>query len=127
MKRTKLRLAAACILFTALGCGGGDRGNTFTAPPAPVATSIEVQGNGQTVRVGQVVGTAPLVTVKDQAGAAMSGVSVAFVVSSGSGTLNGGSAITNASGIATLPTWTLGTTPGANSVTATATGGSNPS
>jgi cysteine peptidase C11 family protein len=56
----------------------------------------------------------------------MSGVTVTFAVSAGGGNLSGTSAGTNASGVATLPTWTLGTAPGVNSATATAVGGSNP-
>jgi hypothetical protein len=119
-----LAVSATLIL---LGCsGGGEGGNTFVAPTAPVASSIEVQGNAQTVRIGQVVSSAPVVIVKDQSGVAMSGIAVTFVISSGAGTLSGTSATTNASGAATLPTWTLGTTPGANAVTVTAVGGSNP-
>jgi hypothetical protein len=124
------RLLAACTLFTLIDCAGGEAGNTFTAPPPPpppVATTIEVQGSGQTVRIGQALSTAPSVTIKDQNGKTMSGVGVNFAVSAGAGTLSGVSATSNGSGVATLPTWTLGTTPGANAVTATAVGGVNPS
>jgi hypothetical protein len=49
-------------------------------------------------------------------------VSVTFAVASGGGSITGGSTTTNASGIATVGSWTLGTTAGPNTLTATATG-----
>jgi hypothetical protein len=126
MKSTILsRFFAISAVLTMIGCGG-DKGTTFTEPPPPIATTIEVQGSGQIARIGQALPVSPTVIVKDQSNAPMSGVSVTFAVSGGGGALSDGSATTNASGVATLPTWTLGTVPGANTVTATAVGGSNP-
>src|SRR5712671_5691230 len=131
MKRViSTRDLALSFVLALFGCGGAPTGNTFTDPPPPpaaVATTIEVQGSGQTARIGQALSVAPVVVVKDQTGKTMSSVSVTFVVSTGGGSLAAGSATTGADGAATLPSWTLGTTPGANSVTAAAVGGSNPS
>jgi small subunit ribosomal protein S11 len=63
------------------------------------------------------------VAVTDAHGNAVSGVAVTFAVSSGAGTLaSSGSVVTDSGGIATSPTWTLGTTAGPNLLTATATG-----
>ena len=57
MKSTRIRLVAASILFTVLGCSGGPRGNTFTEPPPPpappVLTSLGVSFPTATVLVGQ--------------------------------------------------------------------------
>ncbi len=54
----------------------------------------------------------------------LSGVVVTFAVASGGGTISpvNGQATTNASGIATLTSWTLGTTAGAQTLSASATG-----
>ena len=52
----------------------------------------------------------------------VSGVAVTFAVASGGGSVTGASATTNASGIATVGSWTLGTTAGANTLTATSAG-----
>jgi hypothetical protein len=123
--RIRFLFIAASAVITVLGCGG-DKGTTFTEPPPPVVTTVEVQGSEQTARIGQILTSAPTVVVKDQSGTPMSGVSLTFAVSAGGGTLDGTSATTNSSGVATLPAWTLGTTPGNNAVTVTALGGNNP-
>jgi len=76
-------------------------------------------GDGQSATAGAAVTTLPSVIVKDADGAAVSGVSVAFAVASGGGTITGASATTGADGIATVGSWTLGTTAGTNTLTAT--------
>ena len=48
-------------------------------------------------------------------------VPVTFAVTSGGGTITGGTATTNAQGIATVGSWTLGVAAGPNSLTATST------
>jgi hypothetical protein len=57
MNRTNIRLVAAFVLFTVLGCTGTQRGNTFTEPPPPPApptlTSVGVSFPGGTVVIGQ--------------------------------------------------------------------------
>jgi Bacterial Ig-like domain (group 2) len=57
MKSTRIRLVAASILFSVLGCTGGSRGNTFTEPPPPpappVLTSLGVSFPTATIPVGQ--------------------------------------------------------------------------
>src|SRR5206468_488868 len=50
------------------------------------------------------------------------GVTVTFAVAPGSGSITGASQTTNASGIASVGSWTLGTTAGTNTLTATASG-----
>ena len=65
----------------------------------------------------------PSVLVRDFAGAPVSGVSVTFTVAQGSGSVTGATSLTNASGIATIGSWTIGATPLAtNSLTASAGG-----
>jgi hypothetical protein len=55
-----------------------------------------------------------LVIVKDVNGNAVPRVSVTFAVVTGGGNVKGGSQTTNASGIAAVGSWTLGTTAGTN-------------
>ncbi len=76
-------------------------------------------GNNESATVGTAVSTAPSVIVKDQYGNPVASVSVTFEIATGGGSLTGGSATTNTSGIATVGSWTLGTTAGSNTLTAT--------
>src|SRR5438132_6739173 len=59
------------------------------------------------------------VIVKDANGNPVTGVAVTFAVTPGNGTITGGSQTTNGSGIATVGSWTLSATAGANTLTAT--------
>ena len=98
---------------------------TLNAGPASAATVNA--GNDQTSPAGTAVATAPSVKVSDQYGNGISGVSVAFTVLTGGGTLNGSTATTanattNSSGIASVTSWTLGQTVGSNTLRAVATG-----
>jgi hypothetical protein len=62
------------------------------------------------------------VLVRDGNSNPVPGVTVSFAVASGGGSLSGAAPLTNASGIATLGSWTLGTTAGSNTLTATVSG-----
>ncbi len=88
-----------------------------------VATQMAYNaGDAQTATAGSAVATAPSVIVKDANNQPLAGVNVVFAPASGGGSVTGGSATTNASGIATVGSWTLGTTAGTNTLTATSTG-----
>jgi adhesin/invasin len=100
-------LAGSPVTFTA----------TATAGPA---SSIAINaGNGQSATVNTAVATPPSVVVHDQFGNAVEGVGVTFAAASGGGSITGASQTTNASGIATVGSWTLGTAAGGNTLTAT--------
>jgi hypothetical protein len=71
-----------------------------------------IAGDGQTAPVGSAVAVAPSVQVADTFGNLVAGLQVDFQVLSGGGAVTGASAITNASGIATVGSWTLGATGG---------------
>jgi hypothetical protein len=88
---------------------------------AGAATTIAVNGgNNQSATVATAVAIAPSVKVTDAQGNAVSGVSVTFAVTSGSGSLvSTGVVTTDSTGVATSPAWTLGTTAGANTLAAT--------
>src|SRR5437773_5140244 len=64
----------------------------------------------------------PSVIVHDGSGNPVQGVTVTFAPAAGSGSVTGGTQTTNGSGIATVGSWTLSTTAGTNTLTATATG-----
>lgn len=93
-----------------------------TAGPA---SAITIQaGDGQTGTVNVDVATDPAVRVADQFNNPLANRSVTFTVTGGGGTStpSNGVVFTNAAGIATLTRWTLGGSPGANTLSATVTG-----
>jgi|tagenome__1003787_1003787.scaffolds.fasta_scaffold20982425_1 alpha-tubulin suppressor-like RCC1 family protein/5-hydroxyisourate hydrolase-like protein (transthyretin family) len=123
--------------FSGLSISGavGSRTLTFTssgltavsAQPIALAAGLaaQIQANGSTSVQGTVntaVGTLPAVVVKDASGNPVSGVAVTFAIPTGAGSLTGATATTNASGIATVGSWTLPKTSGQYTLTATATG-----
>jgi hypothetical protein len=94
-------------------------------------------GDAQTALSGAAVATAPSVKATDSFGNVVSGVTVTFSVTGGGGSGTTLSAVTNASGIATVGSWTLGsggvgcagatiTNCSRNALHAVATGGPNP-
>jgi adhesin/invasin len=96
---------------------------TFTATsraglPATVARTA---GDGQTATAGAAVSVAPSVTVTDQHGNPVVGLSVSFA-SSGNGSVTGSPATTSAAGVATVGSWTLPTVAGPDTLWATAGG-----
>jgi hypothetical protein len=94
---------------------------TFTATATPGAPALVVAstGNGQTAVAGSILPTSPSVVVRDTRGNPVSGVSVTFTVVSGGGILTGANATTNSAGVATVGSWRLGNTAGAQSIRAT--------
>src|SRR2546426_2324391 len=100
-------------------------GLTVTSAPFAIvagsATQIAVNaGNNQTQPAGTAVPIPPSVIVKDAKGNPVAGVAVTFAPANGG--ITGASQITNASGIAAVGSWTLATTAGPNTLTATSTG-----
>jgi len=93
-----------------------------TGVAGPAANVARQAGNGQSAPVGTAVATAPAVLVTDAFGNPRAGVAVTFAVASGGGSVGGASQTTNASGIATVGSWTLGGAAGTNTLTATVTG-----
>jgi alpha-tubulin suppressor-like RCC1 family protein len=101
--------AAKYVLFTA------------TANPGPVTALTKVTGDGQLWNAGSALPVAPRVKVADAFGNGVSGVSVTFTPAAGSGSVGAATVSTNASGFAQT-SWTLGATPGAQTLTAAASG-----
>jgi hypothetical protein len=111
---------AVGILLCLSACGGGSGGGTSTPRPAPSQVSITA-GNQQTAQVATVLPVNLAVKVTDSSGAAMSGIAVAWAVTSGGGSLANATAMTDSNGAATAQ-WKLGTATGANAATATVSG-----
>lgn len=95
---------------------------TATATAGPATTLVKLAGDAQSGFAGSNVTTAPSVTVSDAFGNPVSGANVTFAIGTGGGSLTGGAAVTSSFGAATVGSWRLGATPGANTLTATATG-----
>ena len=108
--------------LTATGAGLTPASVTFTStglPGAP-ATASAFAGNNQTATAGAIVTTPPAVKVTDANGNPVSGFTVQFATGAGSGAVTGGTAVTNSLGIAAVLGWTLGITPGVQTLVATA-------
>jgi len=110
-------LALAGLVVLQASCGGDSSG------PGPSAAAIAANSSTQiTAAPGTEVGEPPSVLVTDASGNPMSGVTVDFAVTAGGGSLTGSHVVSNSSGVATVGSWTLGTNPGPNTVTATTAG-----
>jgi hypothetical protein len=90
---------------------------------AGVPTAVtKVAGDAQSATAGTAVAIAPKVLVTDAFADPVAGVAVTFAVASGGGSITGASATTDASGFASVGSWTLGSIAGVNTLTATVTG-----
>ena len=109
-------LAVVPLLAFQLSCGGDSSGpgNVATTMSANSPTSINSPPGSQ-------VSERPSVVVYDQTGAPMSGVTVTFLPGAGGGSVTGESQVTNAQGIATVGSWTVGTAIGTYTLIASAT------
>jgi hypothetical protein len=119
-----LRATAGANTLTAAATGLSGSPVTFTAngiagSPTTIAAN---SATTQSATAGTVVATPPSVRVTDVSGNPVTGVVVNFAVTVGGGTIAPASVSTNASGIATLTSWTLGVVAGTNTVTATVAG-----
>jgi hypothetical protein len=93
-----------------------------TSTPGAVGqvTMTISQGNHQTAIVGQQVGVPPTIHIEDALHTAQVGVTVTFTVVSGGGSIVQEVQTTNDGGSAHPVSWTLGTSPGTNTLKATA-------
>src|SRR5204863_227128 len=103
-------LTGSPVTFTATGTAGAAATIAANSPTSQSATA------------GTAVTSPPSVIVKDANGNPVAQVAVTFAVAPGNGTITGASQTTNASGVATVGSWTLSATAGPNTLTATSTG-----
>ena len=109
------------LSFTSTGLAA-TTSNPFPLTAGSGTTIVASSLTSQSDTVGTAVAIPPAVLVTDASGNPVSGVSVTFAVTSGGGSITGGSASSDANGIAALTSWTLGSAVGTNTVTATAAG-----
>lgn len=134
MRGCVTRLGVIALLFVAAACSPA--APTGPDKPAPPPTASDPRailvsgGNAQTAPAGTPVPAVPQVRVTDQNGVGVAGISVAFQVTAGAGSVESASASTDAQGSASAGAWRLGaageqrlraTVSGVGSVTFTAT------
>lgn len=95
---------------------------TAMARAAAAATMSIVAGNNQTATVGRTLPIDPAVRITDALGNPIAGQEVLFEVTAGGGSAVARRPVTDGNGVATVGAWTLGETPGINTLSATATG-----
>jgi hypothetical protein len=107
MRIASPRVLLACCALLASGCR--DNGPGEIGPPAQI---VVVAGSPQTALANTDLTTPVQVAVQDADGQGVPGVDVTFTITAGGGSFPGGSisaaATTDASGMATAPTWRLG-------------------
>jgi hypothetical protein len=108
------RAAAVGALLAAVACG-----KDTTAPPKATSLTVSVSGT-ITGKVNTAVTPTPTFTVLDEKGSAMANVPVTVSVSGGGSVVS--AAKTSTSGSTPVGTWTLGSTPGPNTLTITVAG-----
>jgi len=101
---------------------GGGGGWSLHQSPGPAAAILAQAGNGQAASPGAMLPTPLLAVVTDAYGNTIAGVPVTWVVSSGGGSLSPINTTTDASGRSKVQ-WTVGPTPGNQTVSASIAGG----
>jgi hypothetical protein len=107
-----------CLVVCVVASCGFPQPAEFVGPPAQIALTA---GNGQSASAGSTLPSRFVVTVEDINDKPIAGVAVDFIVTAGGGALSAASVVTDALGQAQI-SLTLGTTAGANSVEARASG-----
>ena len=95
---------------------------TATAIAGPPASVVKLSGDGQTAAINNPVAVPPAVQVRDLDGGVVPAVPVTFAVTGGGGSVSGSVAHSDANGVATVGSWTLGPGAGQNTLTATVAG-----
>ncbi len=116
------KFSMAILALAALAaCGGSDDKLTSAVGPTPTSLSITT-GTNQSGTAGSALASPLSVRVVDENGNGASGATVSWTVGTGGGTLGGATSTTDPNGIATM-TWTLPTTAGRYTVTASIANG----
>lgn len=110
-------MRTALVAAGVAACGGDS-----TSAPGPATAVTLNAGNAQIAVAGSAVATPPSVRVIDAQGNGVNGQTVNFAVASGGGAITGATQLTSGDGVAAVGSWTLGASPGANTLTATAPG-----
>ena len=114
-RRAGASLAMAGIIVLATASCHNNTG------PKPTSMVFNL-GDNQTAAAGSTLPIAPSVKIQDNQFNGVPSVRVIFSVTSGGGSSTGDTAFSDANGIATVGSWTLGATPGANTLSAASQG-----
>jgi hypothetical protein len=90
------------------------------AGPAAISARVATVPQSQNVAPSTAVAIRPAVLVTDEFGNPVPGIAVQFAPGANSGTITGGVQATNAQGIATVGSWTVGSAVGTQTLSATA-------
>lgn len=112
---------ARTLIFAASGYAPATSTPISIGVGAPSVVAVAA-GAGQTAPAGTAVPVRPAVIVRDAGGTPVASVAVTFAVTGGGGSVTGGAATTGTDGIATVGSWTLGSSPGPNTLQATVAG-----
>ena len=115
------------LTFTANGGALSSTASSIALSAGAAAIISANSATSQSATVGTAVSAPPSVKVTDTGNNPIAGVAVTFAVASGGGTVvpaGPATVTTNASGIATATSWTLGPTAGTSNNTVTASAGS---
>ncbi|HTK56461.1 MAG TPA: hypothetical protein VL295_06545 [Gemmatimonadales bacterium] len=110
--------------FRVIGSPVGHLLQPFTLVAGLPNSVVPIAGNGQNAFVDSLVAIAPQVLVVDTSGNGVAGVTVNFVVTAGGGAVTGGTQITDSLGYATVGSWRMGSSPGADTLEAQVSGAS---
>lgn len=118
IRRAASRGAFTLFALASLTLGACDDDVT---DPSTATTVTIVSGDQQTTTAGAALAAPFVVTIDDQNGDPMSGVTVTWAITSGSGSLSATSSVSDSNGDA-QSTYTAGTEAGTATVTATVSG-----
>jgi len=111
------RAGAAVAIAAAIGVASGSCSSSTGPKPTSMVYNT---GNNQTAAAGSVLPINPSVQILDQQFKPVQSYRVVFTVTAGGGSITGDTAYSDANGIAAVGSWTLGTTPGTNQLSAAA-------
>ena len=114
-------LGPRTLAFSSAGVASVVSGAAQVTAGLPAALE-KTAGDGQAGLASAPLPQAPTVRVADAGGNPVAGVAVAFAADAGSGSVAVPLATTGADGTASAGSWTLGATPGANTLTASVAG-----
>jgi hypothetical protein len=112
----RLALGALALLGAIVACDSAGAG--LTEPTGQPASLVKVAGDEQAVAPGTSLVDKPTVRVLDAGGLPVPGVTVAFAVTAGGGTVAAAEQTTDADGKASVAGWTLGSSFGVNTLEA---------
>jgi hypothetical protein len=111
-------MSALALALWAAGCSDSSSGVNEVQTGNAASLQATAGAGAQSATVNTAVPVAPAVVVRDASGNTLPGVTVTFAVTAGAGAVGNPTATTNAQGVASAGSWTLGSAAGTNVVEA---------